>query len=396
MDTIKKVLVLNAGSSSLKFSLINPQTGEKSLSGQAERLGLNGANLELSQNNQQGDKQRIELPENADLETALRALLEQLETHSFQAIGHRAVHGGERFTQTQRIDRAFLQDFEQLQALAPLHNPRNLAGMQAALALWPQRPQYAVFDTAFHHTLPEKAYRYALPEALYREHAIRRYGFHGLSHHYLARSLTQYVEPEQCRRVITAHLGNGCSLAAVLAGQSVDTSMGFTPLEGLVMGTRSGDVDPGILLYLLREGGHSVDSLERLLNRESGLLGLSGVSSDYREVHQAAEAGDSQAQRALEIFAYRIARQIASLSVPLGGLDALVFSGGIGENAPALRADVVSQLKHLGLKLDPERNHQARAQARAVHCAQAQDVQIWVIPTQEDRVIAQEVMEACT
>jgi acetate kinase len=384
------ILVLNAGSSSLKFSLLALPQEHEILKGIAERLGETQSSFWVHF----PEKKELELPPSAHLPEALSALKALLSRQNLSpriaAIAHRVVHGGERFKNTTHLNGKVLDVLKSLIPLAPLHNPANIQGIEAALNEWPDLPQYAVFDTAFHQSMPKVAYRYALPSSLYTEDGIRRYGFHGSSHQFVSARL-KTLDPHAAERVITAHLGNGCSMAAILNGKSVDTSMGMTPLEGLVMGTRCGDLDPGVVLYLLSQKGLSTKALNRLLNKESGLLGLSGLSNDVRSLDRARQEGHTGAALALEIFAYRAAKAAAALCVGLGGLDCLVFTGGIGENSAWVRERIVAHLGFLGLLLDPELNFGCQGQEARISLHEQPAV--WVIPTQEERMIARESFE---
>lgn len=387
IETNHSFLVLNAGSSSLKFCLLSLPDETEQLKGLAERLGEAESCLKLTL----PEPCELPLPAHAGHAEALQALQAYLEhtslSQDLSAIAHRVVHGGEDFKQTTRLTPELQVRIRDLIPLAPLHNPANLAGVEAAIQAWPDLPQYAVFDTAFHQSMPQHAYLYALPQDLYREQGIRRYGFHGTSHAYISSRL-RALQPDKSRRILSAHLGNGCSMAAILDGQSVDTSMGMTPLEGLVMGTRSGDLDPGVLLFLLEQLKYSAADLNRLLNKQSGLLGLSGFSNDVRSLDLARQQGNEQAQLALEIFAYRAAKAAAALMVALGGLDILAFTGGIGENAAWLRQRIVAHLNYLGLQIDPDLNAACRSQELCL--SPACEPAVWVIPTQEERMIARE------
>lgn len=351
------ILVLNCGSSSIKFALINPASKETEVTGIAEKLNLPGARLKFAQH---GEKITRDIPA-ADHRSAMQYVLQELsQRHLLSeviAVGHRVVHGGEKFQHSIRIDDQVLDAIKTCCRLAPLHNPANLLGIESALQYLPKLPQVAVFDTSFHQTMPKKAYLYALPMKLHQQHGIRRYGFHGISYRFVCQAAAQMLnKPLNDCALIIAHLGNGSSVTAVLNGQSVDTSMGLTPLEGLVMGTRSGDIDPGISPFLVDNLGMNVASINNLLNKESGLLGLSELTSDCRELEEAAISGHDGASLALEIFCYRLAKYIAGYMVPLGRLDAVVFTGGIGENSDILRANVLNQLGFLGIKLDEEAN----------------------------------------
>lgn len=384
------VLVLNCGSSSLKFALIAPDTGEQSLVGLAEYLGRDKAQMSWTLKDQTHE---CALPAGAAHGQAITQLLAIIEgadlTARIVCVGHRVVHGGEKFTQSVVIDDEVLATIEHLSELAPLHNPANLLGINAAQASFPQVAQVAVFDTAFHQTMPAQAYLYALPFELYRDKGLRRYGFHGTSHYYVSREAARMLDkPLREVNLITAHLGNGCSVAAVKNGQSVDTSMGLTPLEGLVMGTRSGDVDPGLVGYLCSQLDYSVDEVDHLLNKKSGLLGLSQLSNDCRTLVEAADAGNDQARLALDVFCYRLAKYLASYFVALDSLDAIVFTGGIGENSEYIRRRVLERMKLLGVELDQAGNLNARF-GRA-GCITRSTIKALVIPTNEELIIAED------
>ncbi|TFH85650.1 acetate kinase [Billgrantia azerbaijanica] len=380
------VLVINCGSSSIKYALVSDSPDTPRLAGLAERLGSPGARLRGTDSG--GETFTRSLPE-ADPATALEAILGCLEGQHPVAVGHRIVHGGERFTRAVLIDDDVVAAIEATEALAPLHNPANLEGVKATRALFPDLPQVAVFDTAFHQSLPPHAYRYALPEALYRDHGIRRYGFHGTSHAHVSARADALAGIQG--GWLTAHLGNGCSTCAVWQGKSRDTSMGLTPLEGLVMGTRSGDVDPGLHAHLARQLGWTLAEIDRVLNRDSGLLGLSGLSNDMRTLEQAAAEGHAGAALAIEVFCYRVAKSLAALSCALPRLDGIVFTGGIGENAPRVRERVVAALPHFGLVLDTATNA-ATAHGREGRI-DAGGPQLWVIPTDEEGRIALETRQ---
>ncbi|WP_287369812.1 acetate kinase [Oceanithermus sp.] len=367
------VLVLNAGSSSLKFSLTDTRAQRHRLRGLVERIGLEQARLTL--------EGRTEAVAAADHAAALQAVLRRLDLDLVEAVGHRVVHGGD-FTASSRITAEVLERLEAFVPLAPLHNPANLAGIRAALAALPHLPQVAVFDTAFHQTLPERAWRYALPRRLADERRYRRYGFHGTSHRYVSGKLARALgRPLEELRLVVLHLGNGASATAVRYGRSVDTSMGFTPMEGLVMGSRSGDLDPGLVLELVRR--HGVEATDRLLNKESGMLGLAG-HSDLRDVHRRIAEGDAQAAMALQVYTYRIKKYLGAYAAAMGGLDAVAFTAGVGENDPVVRAQALEGLEFLGLELDPEAN--ARGGPRITR--EGSRVSAWVIPTDEELAIA--------
>ncbi|BCB61375.1 MULTISPECIES: acetate/propionate family kinase [Halomonadaceae] len=381
------VLVINCGSSSIKYALIDADPQAPRLAGLAERLGSSDARLKGKDS--AGESFTQPLP-NADHADALNAILQRLEGRVPGAVGHRIVHGGEHFTQAALIDDSVIEAIETTAALAPLHNPANLAGIAATRKVFPDLPQVAVFDTAFHQTLPPRAYRYALPEALYTEHGIRRYGFHGTSHAFVSQRAGE-LSGRGAGGWLTAHLGNGCSTAAVWNHQSLDTSMGLTPLEGLVMGTRSGDVDPGLHAHLHRQLGWSLDEIDDVLNKQSGLLGLSGLTNDMREVEEQAVAGHPAAKLALDVFCYRIAKSLAALSCALPKLDGVIFTGGIGENSPIVRREVLALLPHFGFSLDEASNEVTiRGKESKLDSAGHQGPEVWVIPTDEEGRIAME------
>jgi acetate kinase len=381
------ILVINCGSSSIKFALVDAQQPDFVLSGLAERLGSPEASLHWQLDGQKHDLAIA----GADHRAALAQLLpivQQVAGDQLVGIGHRVVHGGEHFTAASRIDAPTLAAIRATAPLAPLHNPANLQGIEAALGLFPALPQVAVFDTAFHQSLPEHAYRYALPEVLYREHGVRRYGFHGTSHRYVsarAAELTGLALSDSSW--LSAHLGNGCSTCAIVNGQSRDTSMGLTPLEGLVMGTRSGDVDPNLFGHLSRTLGWSLEKIERMLNHDSGLLGLSGLSNDMRSLEQASTQGHAGASLAIEVFCYRLAKSLAAMSCALPRLDGLIFTGGIGENSALVRSKTVAHLALLNLQLDPVANAACvRGQSGPIELLG--HPRVLVIATNEERQIA--------
>ncbi|MDH0567189.1 acetate kinase [Pseudomonas chengduensis] len=383
----RNILVINCGSSSIKFALVNETQETFMLSGLAERLGSPEAVLHWQQGEQ---KDSLVLP-GADHRLALSHLLpvvQQAAAGELHGIGHRVVHGGEHFSGASRLDATSLQAIRQVAPLAPLHNPANLQGIEAAMKLFPELVQVAVFDTAFHQSLPEHAYRYAVPQALYAEHGVRRYGFHGTSHHYVSRQAAQMSGlAYDASSWLVAHLGNGSSTCAVENGHSRDTSMGLTPLEGLVMGTRSGDVDPNLHGHLARTLGWSLERIDSMLNKDSGLLGLSGLSNDMRTLEQAREQGHAGATLAIEVFSYRLAKSLAAMSCALRRLDGLIFTGGIGENSALIRSKTVNHLSLLGLQLDAQANARCvRGVAGAIHADG--HPRVLVVPTNEERQIA--------
>jgi acetate kinase len=386
------VLVLNSGSSSVKFALVGTGSGKRLMAGIGERLGTPEALLRVQKFPAPGVDER--LPEGTHQAVVARVL-----EHATAALdggvrllgaGHRVVHGGEQFSSSILVNDAVIAALRSFSHLAPLHNPANLAGIEAVRAVLPDLPQVAVFDTAFHQTMPPHAFRYAVPDEWYRKYAVRRYGFHGTSHRFVSeRAATMLGRPLRELRLVTAHLGNGCSAAAVRDGASVDTTMGLTPLEGLVMGTRSGDVDPGLLGYMAERTGMSVEKLTHALNVDSGLQGLAGVGNDMRTVVAAAADGNERALLALEVFVYRLAKAIAGLVVALERLDALVFTGGIGENSAVVRSLVLSRLGFLGLATDAEANadHGRHTGGRV---SLAGPVVALVVPTDEELMIARD------
>lgn len=368
------ILVINAGSSSIKYQLFDMQRQLPLATGMIDRIGEPAA--PVANHHQALEQVVAQLSSSGAL-----ASLDQLT-----AIGHRVVHGGERFSQPVLIDDEVIQAIRAMIPLAPLHNPANLEGIEVMQGLCPGVPQVAVFDTAFHQSMPDYAFRYALPERLYRDYQVRRYGFHGTSHHYVAKQAAEFLSTElNSLNLITLHLGNGCSAAAIEAGHCIDTSMGMTPLEGLMMGTRCGDIDPALHFYLLREGGLSADQLEKLLNKESGLKGVCG-SSDMREVSQRASQGDDAAQLARAMFAYRIKKTIGSYAAALGRVDAIIFTGGIGENDTELRKQICTGLEGLGIAISCE-EPTASNNILALHSADSR-VRLLVIPTNEELEIA--------
>ncbi len=365
------VLVLNSGSSSVKYEVIETEGEKVLLRGEVERIGAGGSTL-TQLRSEDGHRTRALLEGNegapATHEDALRAILARVgdpeagglpEGTAPEAVAHRVVHGGERFRGAVRIDAAVMEGIRDCIDLAPLHNPHNLTGIEAALRCLPDLPQVAVFDTAFHATLPPETWHYALPRALYKRHGIRRYGFHGTSHRYVARRSAELLDrPLRSLQVISLHLGNGASACAISGGVSVETSMGFTPLEGLVMGTRSGDVDPAAVLHLMAREGLSVAEASTLLNRHSGLQGLSGLSGDMRDLLAEADDGDAGALLALDVYVHRIRKYIGAYAAVLGEVDAIAFTGGVGENAALIRARVLRDLGILGVEVDGVRNRE--------------------------------------
>jgi acetate kinase len=387
------VLVINCGSSSLKFSVLPASGGAPVVSGAAECLGLADARLSVRRD---GVKTAIDLGPSAHRE-ALAAIFGQLEQlgllRRIAAVGHRVVHGGERFTTSIIVTPAVLADLEKLSPLAPLHNPANVLGIRACFEQMPLVAQVAVFDTAFHQTMPPAAFTYAVPQEFYRDHGVRRYGFHGTSHRYVAGEAARFLGLDPLNHgLVVAHLGNGSSATAVLDGRSVDTSMGLTPLEGLVMGTRSGDIDFGAAAYMSRVAGLDLAGVDAVLNKQSGLLGISELSSDCRNLEAAADEGHEGARLALDVFVHRLARHIGALATSLPRFDALVFTGGIGENSARIRAATLKRLAVFGFELDEAANSDMIG-GRAGRISRGGNPTALVIPTDEESMIARDAAE---
>jgi acetate kinase len=389
------ILVLNSGSSSIRFQVFDMGDRERLLiKGMADRIALEDSFVRWEGPDAAQERRPMAL---ADHRTALHAIFEVLrrEDRSGPAagdiggIGHRVVHGGERFRESVLIDDEVMAVLRQLDDLAPLHNPANLLGIEVCRQMQAGVPNVAVFDTAIHETMPPKAYLYGLPLDLYKNHGIRRYGFHGTSHCYVAREAARVLgRPLEELKIITCHLGNGCSVTAFAQGQSIDTSMGFTPLEGLVMGTRSGDLDPAIVLYLIRDLGMSPEAVDDLLNQESGLKGLCGVR-DMRDIEAQDNQGNQAARTAIEVFVYRVQKYIGAYTAALGGLDAIVFTAGIGQNSPSIRDEVLRPFGYLGLRVDPAKNEQGHT----IFSTPDSRVYALTIPTNEELVIARDTYD---
>jgi len=405
------ILVLNVGSSTLKFQLIDTDaasiaaaTDRRLAGGQIERIG-GEAIVELNAAGRPSVKTAVQLRDHAAAVEYLIGWLASEQSGAaitrvaeIEAVGHRVVHGGERFSQSVRVDNEVWRAIEDLIDLAPLHNPHNLRGISAARAvLGPGVPQVAVFDTAFHHTLPEIAYLYAIPYQFYRRYRVRRYGFHGTSHRYIAYRYRQLTgTARDATKIITLHLGNGASACAIVGGNSMDTSMGFTPLEGLVMGTRSGDIDPAIVDFVSAKEGMTPREVDALLNKQSGLLGVSGLTADMRELlDEESEHADRRARLAIDLFAYRVRKYLGAYLAAMNGADAIVFAGGIGEHSPNVRARICQDLDWLGIRLDPGKNDgMVRGEGRID--ADGSRVALWVIPTDEELLIARDTWRVVT
>jgi len=396
-----KVLVINSGSSSIKYQLFDMTARTVLASGVLEQIGEAQSRLTHRTHKSQGKMKQVVMTKPvADhregfqhIEAVLGASGAVQNANELFGIGHRVVHGGEEFKQPTRINKKVIDTIRRLIPLAPLHNPANLLGIEVAMQNAPEVPHIAVFDTAFHQSIQAHAFRYAIPQNLYEAHHVRRYGFHGTSHHYVAKQAANLLDRRlKSLSLITLHLGNGASMAAVKSGRSLDTSMGMTPLEGLIMGTRSGDIDPAIIFYLGRQTGLGRDEVEFMLNHESGLKGICGVN-DMREIEKLAEAGNARARLAIEMVCYRIKKYIGAYYAVLGQLDALVFTAGIGENSPLIRALSCQGLSHLGIDVDPVKNDRRAEEAFEIQSLSSQ-VKILVVPTNEELEIAEQTV-AC-
>ena len=385
------VLIINAGSSSLKYQLMNPETGAVSAKGLCERIYIDGRLT----HNANGKKivKDIPMPTHSEaIQAVLAILVDPVDgviksTDEIDAVGHRVLHGGMEFFDSCIINDEVIAAIEKCIPLGPLHNPANLMGIRACQAVMPNTPQVAVFDTAFHMTMPPKAYRYAIPTEYYENDSIRRYGFHGTSHKYVTKRAIELMGRKDIK-LVNCHLGNGSSLSAVKDGKCQDTSMGLTPLAGVPMGTRSGDIDPAVVQFVMNKYGMSADECLNMLNKKSGVLALSGVSSDFRDIENGADAGNENCALALDKFAYEVRKYIGSYAAALGGLDCLVFTAGVGENSASMRARICEGLEFLGVKLDPEKNNTRGKEA--IISADDSKVTVWVIPTNEELMIAQD------
>ena len=389
------ILVINAGSSSLKYQLMDPETQVVLAKGLCERIGIDGRLTHKVPAADSKHEFEIAMPTHAE---AIQAVIDALlspehgvikSMGEIDAVGHRVVHGGEAFAGSVKIDEAVMAAIEECIPLAPLHNPANITGIKACQKVMPDVPMVAVFDTAFHQTMPEKAYIYALPYEYYENDKVRRYGFHGTSHMYVAgRAAAMLGKPIEELKIITCHLGNGSSVTAVDGGKSVDTSMGFTPLAGLPMGTRAGDLDAGILEFLMNKYGYDIKEMVNILNKKSGVLGVSGVSSDFRDLEDAASHDNHRDELALECFQYDVKKLIGSYAAAMGGVDAIVFTAGVGENDAVTRMAIASGLEFMGVKMDAEANN-CRGKETEISAADSK-VKVLLIPTDEELVIARD------
>ncbi len=393
-----KILVLNCGSSSIKYALYNMDDKSVMTSGGAERVGLDGAFVKVKMPD--GTKKTImhDIPEHTEGVKFIFSLLTDPEIgvikslDEIDAVGHRMVHGGEKFNKSVLLDDEVLKTFKECIDLAPLHNPANLKGVEAVSELMPGLPQVGVFDTAFHQTMPAHSYLYAIPYELYKKYGVRRYGFHGTSHRYVSQRVCDFLGVKyEDKKIITCHIGNGGSIAAVQNGKCVDTSMGLTPLEGLMMGTRSGDIDAGAVTFLEKKLGLDADGMSNLLNKKSGVLGITGISSDMREIEAAIEKGDEMAKTALDMYNYRIKKYIGAYAAAMGGCDIIVFTAGVGENQYQTRQDACVGLEYMGVKLDVEKNKTIRGEEAVISTPDSK-VSVCVIPTDEELMIATDTM----
>ena len=392
-----KVLVINCGSSSLKYQLIDSQSEEVLAKGLCERIGIEGSSVT---HQKAGEGKKTEAVLMKDHTDAVKVVIEKLtdpaegviaSLKEIDAVGHRIVHGGEKFKGSVVIDDSVLEAIAECNDLAPLHNPANLIGINSCKEIMPNVPMVAVFDTAFHQTMPEKAYMYGLPYEYYEKYKVRRYGFHGTSHSFVSKRVAEIVgKPYNATKTIVCHLGNGASVSAVLNGESVDTSMGLTPLEGLVMGTRSGDIDPAIMEFIAKKENLDIAGIMNVLNKKSGVEGVSGVSSDFRDLEAAAKAGNKRAELAIDVFAYRVAKYVGAYTAAMNGVDNIVFTAGIGENCALVRTKVCSYLGYLGITIDEEAN--GKRGEEIVISTPDSKVKVLVVPTNEELAIARETV----
>ena len=393
-----KILVLNCGSSSIKYALYNMDDKSVMTSGGAERVGLDEAFVKVKMPDGTKKKVMHDIPEHTEGVKFIFSLLTDPEIgvikslDEIDAVGHRMVHGGEKFNKSVVLTDEVLKTFEACIDLAPLHNPANLKGVQAVSELMPGLPQVGVFDTAFHQTMPAHSYLYAIPYELYEKYGVRRYGFHGTSHRYVSQRVCEFLGVDyNTKRIITCHIGNGGSVAAVENGKCVDTSMGLTPLEGLMMGTRSGDIDGGAITFLEKKLGLDADGMSNLLNKKSGVLGITGISSDMREIDDAVAAGNERAKLALDMYNYRIKKYVGAYAAAMGGCDIIVFTAGVGENQSEMREAVCENMEYMGVKIDKEKNKGIRG-VEAVISTPDSKVTVCVIPTDEELMIATDTM----
>lgn len=395
-----KVLVVNCGSSSIKYQLFEMDDESVLAKGLVERIGLEGSVL----THEPAGKEKVVIHSDISnhvigIGLVLEALVDAnhgviSSMKEIDAIGHRTIHGGEKFSDSVLVTPSVISAIEECIEMAPLHNPPSISGIAACTELMPGVPQVAVFDTAFHQTMPKKAYMYALPYEAYEKYGVRRYGFHGTSHKYVSQKVADLMgENYKDLKIITCHLGNGSSVSAIKNGQCIDTSMGFTPLEGLVMGTRCGNIDPAIIPFLMKKESMNMEQIDTYINKKSGVLGVSGVSSDFRDIEKAAAAGNERAQLALDMFIYEVVKFIGSYAAAMNGVDAIIFTAGVGENAIGMREDIIAGVEYLGTKIDKEKNN-VRGKEREIS-VDGSKVKVFVIPTNEELVIARDTKKIC-
>ncbi|MEG1771915.1 MAG: acetate kinase [Clostridia bacterium] len=395
-----KVLIINAGSSSLKYQLMDSKTNDVIAKGLCERIGMNGSVISYKSNTGKSFKKESEMNDHTD---AVKLVLDALvnkesgvlkSMDEIDAVGHRVVHGGELFNSSVLITDEVIKAIEKLSELAPLHNPANIMGILATKKIMKDKPMVAVFDTAFHQTMPKEAFLYGVPYEAYTDYKVRRYGFHGTSHFYVSRRAIEILGNNNAK-IITCHLGNGSSITAVNAGKSIDTSMGFTPLEGVVMGTRCGDMDPAVVTYLMNKLDLDPKGMDAYMNKNSGAYGISGVSNDFRDLAAAAASGNERAEIALSMFAYRVKKYIGSYAAAMNGVDAIVFTAGIGENDAGTRARILTDMDYLGIDVDFDRNESCPRGEEIEISKPGSRVKVFVIPTDEEKVIAQDTVRLC-
>jgi len=395
-----KILVINCGSSSLKYQLIDMASEQPLAQGLVERIGIEGSIL--TQKVEGKDKYVVETPlkDHQDaIELVLKSLVDETygvikSMDEIAAVGHRVVHGGEKYATSVIIDDEVLENLQDFVKLAPLHNPANITGIKACQELMQNTPMVAVFDTAFHQTMEEKAFMYPLPYKFYKEDNIRRYGFHGTSHKYVAGKVAETMDKDiKDLKIITCHIGNGVSITAVDGGKSVDTTMGFTPLDGIIMGSRCGSIDPSIVTYLIKQKGYSAEQIDELLNKESGILGISGIGTDFRDIRSGVERKDPRAILTMDIFGYQIKKQIGAYAAAMAGVDGIVFTAGVGEHAPEIRGRALNNMEFLGIEIDAEKNNNQNIGDGMEISKETSKVKVFVIPTNEELMIAKETLE---
>lgn len=393
-----KVLVINCGSSSLKYQLIDMSNENVLAQGLVERIGIDGI---LTQKVDGREKYIVETDlkdHKVAIDLVLNTLVDKTNgvinsMDEISAVGHRVVHGGEKYSTSVLINEEVMKNLEDLASLAPLHNPANIIGIKACMALMPNIPMVAVFDTAFHQTMPQKAFMYPIPYEYYEEDHIRRYGFHGTSHKYVAGKVAEVMGKNiKDIKTITCHLGNGVSVTAVDDGKSIDTTMGFTPLDGIIMGSRSGSIDPAIVTYLMKEKGYSIEEMDEILNKKSGVLGISGVGTDFRDIRSAAKENNKRALLTMDLYGYQIKKQIGAYAAAMAGLDAIVFTAGIGEHAPEIRERALTNMEFLGIKIDLKKNDNQDVGEGMEISTEDSKVKVFVIPTNEELMIAKETL----